>query len=146
MSSQTAKEMWQKPGVKEQRSAIQKEAQNREDVKATKRNNTRESWIDPNRRATRIQKITEKRALQVMGVSPLKGKTLVDIHGDKAKEVSERISKGLLKAKIKRTEAQKENLRKPKEKVACPHCGKIGGGGSMIQWHFNNCKNRNNSV
>jgi hypothetical protein len=34
----------------------------------------------------------------------------------------------------------------PKEKVACPHCGKIGGGGSMIQWHFNNCKNRNNSV
>jgi hypothetical protein len=146
MSSQTAKEMWSKPGVKERRSVIQKEAQNREDVKAKKRNNTKESWIDANRRATRIKKITEKRALQVMGVSPLKGKTLVDIHGVKAKDVSRKISNGLLNANIKRTEAQKENLRKTKEKVTCPHCGKVGGGGSMIQWHFNNCKDRTNNV
>ena len=31
-----------------------------------------------------------------------------------------------------------------KEKTQCPHCGKIGGGGTMIRWHFDNCKlNRN---
>lgn len=27
-----------------------------------------------------------------------------------------------------------------KEVVECPHCGKVGGGGAMIQWHFDNCK------
>jgi hypothetical protein len=142
MSSQTAKEMWQKPGAKEYRSAIQKEAQNREDVRLVKSKNTKESWTDIDRRNARVKKIKEKRALQVMGVSPLKGKTLVDIHRDKATDVSRKISNGLLNANIKRTEAQKENLRKPKEKVTCPHCGKVGGGGSMTQWHFNNCKRK----
>ena len=29
---------------------------------------------------------------------------------------------------------------KPKEKVACPHCGKIGGISTMHRWHFENCK------
>ena len=24
----------------------------------------------------------------------------------------------------------------------CPHCGKIGKGGAMSQWHFDNCKHR----
>lgn len=24
--------------------------------------------------------------------------------------------------------------------VVCPHCNKIGGGGSMMRWHFDNCK------
>jgi hypothetical protein len=134
--------MWQKPGAKEYRSAIQKEAQNREDVRLVKSKNTKESWTDIDRRNARVKKIKEKRALQVMGVSPLKGKTLVDIHGDKATDVSRKISNGLLNANIKRTEAQKENLRKPKEKVTCPHCGKVGGGGSMTQWHFNNCKRK----
>jgi hypothetical protein len=27
-----------------------------------------------------------------------------------------------------------------KPQVECPHCGKIGGGGSMRRWHFENCK------
>lgn len=26
--------------------------------------------------------------------------------------------------------------------VTCPHCGKIGGGGTMSRWHFDNCKER----
>lgn len=26
------------------------------------------------------------------------------------------------------------------EKLICPHCGTIGGGGSMKRYHFNNCK------
>ena len=28
----------------------------------------------------------------------------------------------------------------PKPIIICPHCGKIGGGGAMKQWHFDNCK------
>ena len=30
----------------------------------------------------------------------------------------------------------------PKEKVECPHCGKIGGKPSMARFHFSNCKNQ----
>ena len=26
------------------------------------------------------------------------------------------------------------------KQVTCPHCGKIGGGGNMSRYHFNNCK------
>lgn len=28
----------------------------------------------------------------------------------------------------------------------CPHCGKIGGVGSMGRWHFENCRNQENKV
>lgn len=28
------------------------------------------------------------------------------------------------------------------ESETCPYCGKIGKGGSMKRWHFNNCKNK----
>ena len=89
------------------------------------------------------QKIKQKRALQVMGDSPLKGKSYAEIHGEDAGGLKKKISEKMLSAGIKRTEEFKENLRKPKEKVTCPHCGKVGGGGSMVQWHFDNCKNRN---
>jgi predicted GIY-YIG superfamily endonuclease len=30
----------------------------------------------------------------------------------------------------------------PLLKVICPHCDKEGAGGSMKQWHFDNCKNK----
>jgi hypothetical protein len=86
------------------------------------------------------EKIREKRKLQVMGVSPLNGKTFAEIHGNKSEEVAKRISIGLLNAGITRSEEFKENLRKPKEKLVCPHCGKTGGGGAMVQWHFDKCK------
>lgn len=41
----------------------------------------------------------------------------------------------------------KEKLRnaflgKSKPLVICPHCGKEGGGGSMIRHHFDNCKHK----
>lgn len=28
----------------------------------------------------------------------------------------------------------------PKNKILCPHCGKIGGNSNMIRYHFDNCK------
>lgn len=31
-------------------------------------------------------------------------------------------------------------LRKPKERVECPHCNKIGGKPSMKRYHFDNCR------
>ena len=52
--------------------------------------------------------------------------------------VKQKISK-TCKGKIK-TEQHKQNLRKPKQQVCCPYCGKIGGISSMMRWHFNNCK------
>ncbi len=39
-------------------------------------------------------------------------------------------------------ESTKIKLRKPQEKIECPHCGKIGGISAMKQSHFNNCKHR----
>lgn len=30
--------------------------------------------------------------------------------------------------------------KKPKRKIECPHCNKIGGIPQMKQWHFDNCK------
>lgn len=30
--------------------------------------------------------------------------------------------------------------RRPKPKVECPHCGKIGGNSLMTRYHFDNCK------
>lgn len=29
-----------------------------------------------------------------------------------------------------------------KKQHTCPHCGKVGGGGSMIRFHFDNCKHK----
>lgn len=46
------------------------------------------------------------------------------------------------------SEEHKKKLRdafagKKKPLVVCPHCGKEGGGGSMVRHHFDNCKKRN---
>jgi hypothetical protein len=32
----------------------------------------------------------------------------------------------------------------PRNKLTCPHCGKIGGDGIIKRWHFNNCKTLHN--
>lgn len=39
-----------------------------------------------------------------------------------------------------RSEEGKANMRGPREKKTCPHCGFVGGGGSMMRFHFDNCK------
>jgi hypothetical protein len=44
------------------------------------------------------------------------------------------------------SEETREKLRQAnqgkKETFTCPHCGKVGSGGSMTRWHFDNCKSR----
>jgi len=42
----------------------------------------------------------------------------------------------------KHTEKSKQKMRKPKEKVTCPHCGMVGGISQMKRWHYNNCKSK----
>lgn len=39
---------------------------------------------------------------------------------------------------IPKTKSHIENMKKPKQKVACPYCGKLGALNN--KWHFNNCK------
>ena len=36
----------------------------------------------------------------------------------------------------------KANTGKPRQRVTCPHCGKVGGVGPMTTHHFDNCKNK----
>lgn len=36
-------------------------------------------------------------------------------------------------------EERSKSMRKPKLEQVCPHCGKIGRGGIMKKWHFDNC-------
>lgn len=38
------------------------------------------------------------------------------------------------------------NARKPKPKLECPHCKKIGGAPQMKRHHFNNCKERTGAI
>ena len=95
-----------------------------------------------------------------------KGKTYEEIHGiEKARELKENkrlkmtgIRKGPLpeewrnnisKARVgnfregtHHSEATIQKMKKPKERVECPHCKQIGGNSQMTRWHFENCKNK----
>lgn len=35
-----------------------------------------------------------------------------------------------------------ENMRKPKRKEQCPHCGIMASGGNLARWHRDNCKSK----
>lgn len=50
-------------------------------------------------------------------------------------------------AKIK-AEMSKNRLGKPHNliKRSCPHCGKVGSGPNMTRYHFDKCKDKNDSV
>lgn len=43
---------------------------------------------------------------------------------------------------LMRTEETRLKMKKPKEKIECPHCGFIGGVSSTKRWHFENCKQK----
>ena len=48
---------------------------------------------------------------------------------------------------VPRPEALKERLRQAqlgvtKKKRTCPHCGKVGAGGTMSRWHYDNCRSK----
>lgn len=50
--------------------------------------------------------------------------------------------KGVAKSQEHREKIRQIRLGVPRPKITCPHCNKQGGVGSMKQWHFDNCRNR----
>jgi len=40
------------------------------------------------------------------------------------------------------TDESKLKMQKPKSKIECPYCSKVGGSNAMKRWHFDNCKNQ----
>lgn len=38
------------------------------------------------------------------------------------------------------SESHKNNMKKPKIKITCPHCGLLGGANTMKRYHFGYCK------
>ena len=48
-------------------------------------------------------------------------------------------------SEMKKTISEKTSIAlkgKPKNKIACPHCNKIGGVSNMRRYHFDHCKKR----
>jgi len=56
------------------------------------------------------------------------------------KEVTEKRLKSRLGFKHSLSTINK--MKKPKSKIECPHCKKMGGISQMKRWHFNNCKQK----
>lgn len=42
-----------------------------------------------------------------------------------------------------KSEQHRLNMRKPKPRIECPHCNKMGANGLMKRYHFDNCKLKN---
>lgn len=81
----------------------------------------------------------------------LKGKKMPEEIKQKIKEhynkpgVREKIRETQLGKKLSEDSKKKLSIAgkgRPKPKVTCPHCGKIGGVSPMSQYHFDNCKNK----
>jgi hypothetical protein len=53
-----------------------------------------------------------------------------------------RTEEDLIKMRKPRSEEGKANMRGPREKKTCPHCGFIGGGPNMGRYHFEKCKEK----
>jgi hypothetical protein len=88
-----------------------------------------------------------------------RGKKLSPEHIQKLKDAQKKFYDGLTKEeRIKKcatygmlgkrqTEEHKSKIGKankgrPRQRVTCPHCGKVGGVGPMTTHHFDNCKNK----
>lgn len=61
----------------------------------------------------------------------------------KAKEADiKRLETARKNGTLKRTAETKLKMKKPKQKIICPHCKLEGGFPQMKRWHFNNCKQK----
>ena len=54
-------------------------------------------------------------------------------------ETGKKISQSLTGRTRFFSEEHKQNLKTPKTKIICQHCGKEGGSNNMHRYHFNNC-------
>ena len=98
-------------------------------------------------RAANIGKKQSKETIEKRHKTKLKNdsykKTAEKIRGRKDSEET-KLKKRIKMIGFKHSEETKQRMRKSKAKKTCPHCGKEGGAGAMDQWHFNNCKRKNN--
>lgn len=71
-------------------------------------------------------------------------------HRPVREEVKEKIRKTLtgrkrpeeVVEKLRKPKSNKENYSYPKQKIECPHCGKMAQPALAYRWHFNNCKTK----
>ncbi len=69
-----------------------------------------------------------------------RGRTLSDTHKENIKKYQNSMSSELKEIKSKKcSEAGKKCKGTIHKTHECPHCGKIGRGGAMNRYHFNNC-------
>jgi hypothetical protein len=88
--------------------------------------------------AEKSKKLKEKTGVGLGGQPKDKWIWITD--GDENKKVllTEKIPDGWNRGRIKKWKTGVS--RKPKEKVKCPHCNKIGGKPVMKRYHFEKCK------
>lgn len=65
-------------------------------------------------------------------------------HGDETKERMRQKKLGISLSAEHKAKVGDALRGKPKQKITCPHCGKIGGAPAMKRHHFDNCKERKN--
>lgn len=61
---------------------------------------------------------------------------------EEARKRRSEIMSGKTLSPERREKISKSMKNKTKPKLICPHCNKEGGAPQMIQWHFDNCKQR----
>jgi hypothetical protein len=77
--------------------------------------------------------------------SVAKQEALAKVHESKRGKALSDEHKQLLSSKLKGKKRSEEAciaMRKPRPKLTCPHCNKIGGSSQMKRYHFDNCKLR----
>ena len=72
-----------------------------------------------------------------------KGKKRPPFSEEWLKKLSDSKKGRIMSEEAKQKLIQSKTGMKYKESV-CPHCGKKGGGGNMVRYHFENCKLKNN--
>jgi hypothetical protein len=96
---------------------------------------TRLTWLGRKHTEESKQKIRNKRAIQIISEE-----TKQKISNTrKGKKLTWDTKAQTLEANNKRSEKMSGKI---KPKLTCPHCKKIGGQPQMIQWHFDNCKEK----
>jgi hypothetical protein len=98
------------------------------------------TYSNPNRRG-----ITHSEETRKLLSEKLKGRSAWNKNIPVSKETKEKLRKvnlGKTMTKEIKDKISKSNKGKTKPKATCPHCGQIGGVPQMVQWHFDNCKNK----
>lgn len=109
---------------------------------SNKKNHPGRGKIGPNKGKIASEETRRKQSQAKLGkkrapfTEETKAKISESKKGDNNPQYGKHISD---EVKQKLSEAQKGV--KKKEHI-CPHCGKVGGGGSMIRHHFDNCKHK----